>query len=128
MFQFDADLNAIDAGVWAEWSGSRFLIAHISNMRFQRVLARLQQPHRKKLEAGNLDPQVSRDILCKAMAETVLLDWDKVKSQSGDITQYSVQNALHALQKNPEFRDFVAEFASQMANYRAEEVEDLGKS
>lgn len=127
MFQFDADLNTIDQGVWTDWMGSRFLIAHISNMRFQKLLARLQQPHRKKLEAGNLDPQINRDILCKAMSEAILLDWDKVSSQTGTITPYSAAAAFTALQKNPEFRDFVAEFSTQMANYRAEEVEDLGK-
>jgi hypothetical protein len=128
MFQFDADLNSIDAGVWTEWSGSRFLIAHISNMRFQKMLARLQQPHRKRLEAGTLDPQINRDILCKAMSETILLDWDKVVGQGGQVTPFNSQNAFVALQKNPEFRDFVAEFSTQMSNYRAEEIEDLGKS
>jgi hypothetical protein len=128
MFQFDADLNSIDTGVWAEWSGSRFLIAHISNMGFQKRLALLQQPHRKKLESGSLDPQINRDILCKAMSETILLDWDKVISRSGEPTVFSVQNAFSVLQRDPEFRDFVAEFSTQMANYRAEEVAELGKS
>jgi hypothetical protein len=128
MFQFDADLSSIDSGIWADWSGSRFLIAHISNMKFQKLLARLQQPHRKKLEAGTLDPQINRDILCKAMSEAILLDWDRVKSQSGAPTVFSPPAALLALQKNPEFRDFVAEFSTEMANYRSEEVEELGKS
>lgn len=126
MFQFDADLSAIDKGVWTEWSGSRFLIAHISNMRFQRALARFQQPHRKKLETGTLDPQTNRDILCRAMSEAVLLDWDKVVSKSRDTVVYTPENAFKALQSNPEFRDFVAEFATQMANYKSEEVEDVG--
>jgi len=127
MFHFDADLQSIDNGVWAEWSGSKFLVAHISNMKFQKLLARFQQPHRKKLEAGTLDPQVNRDILCKAMAEGILLDWANVTSVSGSTTSFSSQNAFHALQRDPEFRDFVAEFAAQMANFRAEEVEDMGK-
>lgn len=127
MFQFDADLNTIDTGVWAEWSGSKFLIAHISNLKFQKLLARLQQPHRKKLESGGLDPETNRDILCQAMSQTVLLDWDNVVSKAGSKTPYTAQNAFHALQHDPEFRDFVAEFATQMSNYRAQEVEELGK-
>lgn len=128
MFQFDADLNEIDAGVWADWSGSRFKIAHISNMKFQKLLARLQQPHRRKLETGTLDPQINRDILCKAMSETILLDWDEVFSVSGEAQAFSAAAAFQALTRNPEFRDFVSEFAMNMANYRAEEVEALGKS
>ena len=128
MFQFDADLNTIDTGVWAEWSGSKFLIAHISNLKFQKLLARLQQPHRKKLESGGLDPETNRDILCKALSETVLLDWANVSSRAGDRTHFTAQNAFLALQRDPEFRDFVADFATQMANYRAQEVEEMGKS
>jgi len=128
MFQFDADLSTIDSGVWADWAGSRFLIAHISNMKFQKLLARLQQPHRKKLEQGSMDPQVNRDILCKAMSETILLNWENVSSMSGENTPYSHQNAFHALKSDPEFRDFVADFATQMANFRSGEIEELGKS
>ena len=127
MFQFDADLNAIDDGVWVDWAGSRFRIAHISNMKFQKLLARYQQPHRKKLEAGTLDPQTSRDILCKAMSEAILLDWENVTSRSGAVTSFTTENGFHALQKDAEFRDFVAEFSTQMANYRSEEIEELGK-
>jgi hypothetical protein len=128
MFQFDADLNTIDSGVWAEWSGSKFLIAHISNLKFQKLLARLQQPHRKKLESGGLDPEVNRDILCQALSQTVLLDWDNVGSKAGTKIPYTAQNAFHALQRDPEFRDFVAEFATQIANYRSQEIDELGKS
>lgn len=128
MFQFDADLSSIDAGVWTDWNGSKFLVAHISNMKFQKMLARLQQPHRKKLEQGSLDPQTNRDILCKALSETVLLDWKDVGSMSGQSVPYSAQNAYHALRADPEFRDYIAEFATQMANYRATEVAELGKS
>ena len=54
MFQIDKDLSALDKGVWTEWSGSSFLIAHISNMKFQRALSRLQQPHRRKIEQGTI--------------------------------------------------------------------------
>lgn len=128
MFQFDADLSSIDKGVWTEWNGSKFLVAHISNMKFQKMLARLQQPHRKKLEQGSLDPQTNRDILCKAMSETVLLDWKDVGSVSGDQVPYNAQNAFHALQMDPEFRDYIADFATQMANYRSTELGELGKS
>ena len=128
MFQFDADLSSIDQGVWTEWSGSKFLVAHISNLKFQKLLARLQQPHRKKLEQGSMDPQVNRDILCKAMSEAVLLDWADVVSMSGETVPFNVQNSFHALKSDPEFRDYIADFSTQMANYRRSEVAELGKS
>lgn len=128
MFQFDADLSSIDQGVWTDWNGSKFLVAHISNLKFQRLLARLQQPHRKKLEQGSMDPQTNRDILCKAMSESVLLNWEDVVDVSGEKVPYNVQNAFHALKSDPEFRDYIADFSTQMANYRRTEVAEMGKS
>jgi hypothetical protein len=128
MFEFDADLKTVDTGVWAEWGGSKFLIAHISNMKFQRALARLQQPHRSKIERGTLDPKTNRDILAKAMAEGVLLGWRDVCNSKKEPTEYSLENAFTALTKSVEFRDFVAEFAGNLMNYREEQLEDLGNS
>lgn len=126
MFKFDADTPNLDTGAWAEFQGSKFLIAHISNMRFQRALARLQQPHRRKLEAGTLDPQMNKDIICKAMAEGVLIGWDKVANSAGQETPYTPAAAFTALSKSPEFRDFVSEFATNLSNFRSEELDDMG--
>lgn len=130
MFKFDADLNECETGIWVDFEGSSFLVAHISNMKFQRALARLQQPHRKKLESGGLDPQVQREVICKAMAEAILLDWKNVGSvnEAHSGIKYTSANAFTALLKNTEFRDFISEVATNLSNYRAQEVEDLGKA
>lgn len=128
MFQFDADLTSTETGTWTEFQGSRLLIAHISNMRFQRTLARLQQPYRRKIESGSMDPQTSKDILCKAISEGILLNWENVGSRTGtEPVQYTPAAGYTALTKNAEFRDFVSDFASNLANYRESEADDLGK-
>lgn len=129
MFKFDADITSVDTGVWAEFDGSSFLIAHISNMKFQRALARLQQPHRRKIEAGTLDPQTNKNVLCQAMAEGILLDWKGVGSVAAkDEVPYTIENAVTALKKSTELRDFVSDFALNLSNFRQVEVEDLGNS
>lgn len=126
MFKFDADIPVIEDGVWVEYQGSKFLVAHMSNMKFQRALARHQQPYRRKIEQGTIDPQTSKDLICKAMSEGILLDWKDVGSKSGEQVQYTTQAGFTALSKNPEFRDFISEFAMNLSNYRADEVEELG--
>jgi len=128
MFNIDADLNTVETGVWAEFNGSEFLIAHISNLKFQRALNRLQQPHRKKLEQGTLDPGTHRDMICKAMAEGVLLDWRKVVNNDKAEVPYKAATAFEVLKRDSEFRDFVAEYANNMTNFRAAELEEVGKS
>ena len=125
---FDADLNTVDTGVWQKFDGSEFLIAHMSNMRFQRALSRLQQPHRRRIETSTLDPQVNKEILCRAMAEGILLDWRGVKSKENqNDVPYTPDNGYRALMGNADFRDFVSFIAMEMANFRASEVEELGK-
>lgn len=129
MIQFDADISTIDSGVWAKWNGAEFLIAHISNMKFQRALAKLQQPHKKKLEAGSLDPKINRDIVCEAMSEGILMDWKKVGSKSGvEEVKYTPANGFIFMKKNPDFRDFVSDYAQNLTNFREEQLEDLGNA
>jgi hypothetical protein len=126
MFQFDADVPSIDGGTWTQYRQSRFKIAHVSNMKFQRTLARLQQPHRRKIERGELDPALGKDMFCRAMSEGILLDWENVTDKSGEKVPYSAEKGYVALTKDPEFRDFVSDFAVSIANFRQEEIEAAG--
>lgn len=127
MFNIDADITNVDSGVWTRYEGSKFLVAHISNMKFQRAISRLQQPHRRKIESGTLDPKTNRDIVCQALADAVLIDWTDVVGKDGKNVPYSVDSAFTALSRNPEFRDFISEFATNLSNYRTEEVQALGE-
>lgn len=122
----DADFSAIDEGVWTEFDGSSFKIAHISNAKFQRALARLQQPHMRKIQEGRLDPDLNKRILTQAMSEGILVDWRNVKTRKGEDVPFKADSAHKALLANVEFRDFVSDFATSISNYRAEEVEALG--
>lgn len=124
----DADFSSIDEGVWAEFDGSRFKIAHISNAKFQRALARLQQPHLRKIQEGRMDPELNKKIVAQAMAEGIVLGWENVKNKAGDQVPYSAKAADAALQANVEFRDFVSDWATNIGHYREEELESLGNS
>lgn len=114
-------------GVWADFGGGRFKIAHTNNMVFQREMTRLQAPFRKKLDKGTLDPKTQLDIMCKAMARGILLDWRNVGSGGQEIP-FSEEAAIKVLTHNSELREFVQDFALDLENYREEEVEETGKS
>lgn len=128
MFVIDSiNTDGQENGVWAEFKGSRFLIASLSNLNYQRELARLQQPHRRNIEKGTVDPVVLRDILCGALARGILKDWENVVDSSGRMVPFSVDTAARVLAYNEDLRDFVVEFAGNVDNYRAEAVEDTVK-
>lgn len=113
-------------GVWTEFMGGKFLIAHSSNVKFQRALSRLQSPHRKKIDKGSMDPEVSMKILCRSMAEAIILDWRDIKDPNGVDIQFSVDTCEKVLESMDDLRDYVFEFSSELANYKAELQSDVG--
>lgn len=114
-------------GIWRDFDDSEFLIAHMSSIRFQRALARAQQPYRKKIEAGTLDPGLQRKVTCQAMAEGIVLDWRKVTDDKGAEVEYSTKACCNLLEKNAHFREFVSDVALNLTNFHEEEVEEVGK-
>lgn len=127
MINIDNDLSLTELGTWVEFGGSKFKIAHSSNNTFQRALTRRQQPIRRKIEQGTADPQMMKDIMCQAMAEGLLLDWDKVQDKDGNAVKYSYEIGYKALKNNPDLREFITEFATNFDNFRQEVIENMGK-
>lgn len=127
---FNVDSKTADReqdGVWVTFRDSEFLIAHINNNKFQKLYTRLLLPHRKAVDKKNLDPEIQLDIMAKAMSKHLLLDWKNVVNSKGEPVTYTVEIADRVLRDNTEFRDFVLEVAQDIANFREEEKEDLGK-
>src|SRR4029078_3470928 len=78
MINIDKDNTLLTAGVWMEYEGSKFLVTHMSNVAFQRAVMRRQAPHKSKIDKGTLDPALMREMMTRAMAEALVLDWDNV--------------------------------------------------
>lgn len=125
----DVDHNPIETedGVWTQYRGSKLLIAHASSMQFQRKFARMQQPYAKKIQAGTLSPDIQKELLCEAMAGTILKDAEFV-NKLGEPVAFTTALAKQVLMNQVDVRDFVTEFSGNLDNFRKEEVEELGKS
>jgi hypothetical protein len=115
-------------GVWTEFGGSKFLIAHMGNLRFQRSLTRLQAPHRAKVQKGTLDPLEARKMMCKAMSMGLVLDWAEVENSAGAEVQFSPEACEQMLSNNDDVREYIMEFAQDLANYKEEQTQEEGKS
>lgn len=117
-----------DKGVWTNFGGSSFLVANTGSIKFQRALTRLQAPHRKKIERGTLDPAISRDILCQAMSEGLVLDWKNVGNAEGADVPFSEEVCAKALKNNDDLREYLQEFAMDLENFRTDELKAEGNS
>jgi len=127
MINVDTKLTLTTSGVWTKYNGTKFLVAHMSALPFQRKLARLQQPFRSKMEKGTIDPKLQRDLICEAMAGTVLLDWTDVVNSAGEQVAFSEELANQVLVNQQDVRDFISEFAINLDNFREESLNEMGK-
>lgn len=128
MINIDNDNSLLTAGVWTDFDGSRFLVTHMSNINFQRAVMRRQAPHKRKIENGSLDPQVSRDIMTRAMADALVIGWEGVVDSANQQVQFSSEACYKALKNNEELRDFISDFAMNLEHFRREQKEALVKS
>jgi len=113
-------------GVWTKYHGSEFLVVHIGHLKFQRALSRLQAPFRRKIEKGTMDPIESRDLLCTAMADALILDWKGVVDSKGTDIPYSRKVCETALFNNPDLREYLQDFSMDLENFRVEEQTEKG--
>lgn len=128
MFNHAAVQTNTEEGIWEEYDNVEFLIAHTSSIRFQRSLSRLQQPVRKKIENATLDPAENKKIICRSMAEGLLLDWRKTEKFGGDLPPYTPDLGFAALMSQPTFRDFVSATSMDLTNFTREEIKEVGNA
>jgi hypothetical protein len=126
MIDVDAKMTKTSDGVWAPYEDSQFLIAHMSSLSFQRKLTRLQQPYRGKIDKGSIDPKISRDLTCEAMAGTILLDWKDVVNSKKEPVAFDEDLAKRVLINQPDVREFISNFAVNLDNFREEDTKALG--
>ena len=116
-----------EEGVWTEFEGAHLLIASSAGMAYQKKMARLYRPHRKAFERGNMDPEVARSVICKSIAGALLCGWRGVGTSDGNELPFTDDAAYNVLLNNEDLREFVQEFAGDVANFRAESAEETVK-
>lgn len=110
-------------GVWIEiGENAELLIARAGNPKYNKLLEKLQKPHRAAIARDRLPINVARKMIIEVLAETVLLDWKNIE-YDGHL-EYSKENALMLLTKLKDFRELVSDLAREEANFRAVQEED----
>lgn len=128
MINIDNDNSQLTAGMWTSYGDSEFLVTHMSNLTFQRAVMRRQAPFKRKIENGTMDPKITREIMTRAMAEALILDWRKVVDNQGKEVPYSIDACEKALSNNEDLRDYISEFAMNLDNFKQEKKEEMGKN
>lgn len=99
------DKNAKENGVWKEFDGGEFLIAHISNTRFVKLIT----------DKEEYESDFERN---KAYANALVLDWHNVEDLDGEPVPYSSEAVAEEMGENDEFAAFILSTAQDMQAYK----------
>ena len=128
MFVIDAiDPKAETDGLWFDFMGSSFKISSTSSPAYQKKVAKIYQPHHRKIEQGKLDPEIGQELVAKALAGNILTDWKDVLSVDGEPVKFNLDMAKTAIIANEDLRDFILETAGDIANFRTETKTRIAK-
>lgn len=139
--QVRSDLSKERRGVWCEYElGIKILIARSTHPEYQKAMRKALKA--KRLERGSrvsvsdlldeifIDDQEVVSILAPPLAKHILLDWQNIEDDNGNLIPYSQEKALEIL-IDPELRDFFNFTLAQSSNqtlYRKEEQEESAKN
>lgn len=113
--QYKLDRDAITSGVWRTTKiGLRVKVASIRSPLYKTAIMRLKRHRAEDLRLN--DPEIIKEITCKAMAEAILLDW-----QGADI-EYSKESAFDTLMEYEVFREEISELAATDDNYKPDDI------
>lgn len=105
-------------GVWVPISvTAKIKVARMSNPRYRQCIKLLTAPFRVAGINEQIPPDVYQQMVRKAVAETILVDWDGLTAD-GQPVPYSKDMALKYITDLKDFYDFVLTAADSMETFR----------
>lgn len=99
-----------------------------ANTKFVRALAEKTKHLRRAIELDALDDSEGTQILREVFVDTILVGWEGVKDEEGNPLEFTRDNAIKLLTDLPDLMKDLQQFASSIANYRRERVNDAIKN
>jgi len=119
---FGVNADQAENGKWFDLEdGGSVKVAKFGNPKWVAELVRLRKPHLATIRTGTLSDEVTTDITVKAMAKGILLDWKNI-SIDGEEFHHSLENAEKILHEYPEFREAIAQIASDRKSFSVEDI------
>jgi hypothetical protein len=131
---FGADKGLQANGMWTDYGNISIKLAFAgkANPRYEIVLEKKTQPIKRYLNSTRLqrDPEIRRQIehaMIAVYAEVVVLDWKGV-TRGGKSLKYSSAEGKKAMIEFPALWEFIREYANELENYQAEDLEEDSKN
>lgn len=113
------DENLENEGTWVDYESTfRVKIARIGCRRYKEYMMKAGKPHMRSLKRGEIDNDLADDILRKAIAETILLDWEGLYDDNDNPIPFSKENALTCLNESTDFYLEIFAMAQDRENFK----------
>lgn len=131
---FSVEQETVDEGITVEIGNAangEMMTCRVSfmsasgNSKYDKILARLSKPHRRKLASGSLDDETSRRLGLRAFVKAILLGWDNVIMKDDEPPlPFTEENAIMLLEKYPLFYEMLIGYASDVSLFQESDDED----
>lgn len=126
-----SDLDKEQEGVWKLYdAGIKLKIARARNPKHEEFIKRELEPYTDEVRQKTLSDEIMNDILLRARATCVLVDWENIEDDDGPV-EYSPEKAIEYF-KDKELKDlyaFVIVESQKAEDYRQKVKDDgLGNS
>ena len=107
--------------------GVLLFIARMNNPVYAERLLKFYRKNKFAIERNLIEQNQADDMLCQILAETIFVGWEGF-THEGAVLADTVEQRKWALMTYPLLREKVVEESQNVANFRAAELEDEGKS
>ena len=119
-------------GVWLPpFPGDRqikILRAGGSNKRFSRAFQQAIKPHRRAMERGTLDSDTSDALMRDVYSKHIVVDWKNINDAEGNPVPCTPENVKAFFVAIPEIFSEVVAYASEIATFAEENLEEAKKT
>ena len=110
-----------------EYYGVTLEIARSNNQAFQAKFRKLTKPYRRQIDNKTISDEKSVDLVCEAMAGTVLVGWSGT-FPDGQQYEYSEDAAKQLLVDDQDAREFVSNIAGDLSLFLDEIHSEVKKT
>lgn len=129
---FSTDIESEEIGKWFEdvlndESGLGFKVRRLTAKSVDKTRNKLMTASRKYVVKGKLPPDKDEQLLCELLAQAVVVDWKGVANpeKPDEEWSFSVERATYLFTKLPNLRRVILSISGDMANFKAETLEEV---
>ena len=91
-------------------------------------MLKASKPHMRKLQTGTIDNDTADELMKRAIARTVLVDWEGLLDDNDQAIPFSPEEALKCLQESEDFYKEIFALAGERDLFQKQDEEAAGKN